>query len=248
MRRFALVVGIVVALGLGGAPSAVAAEPGVNHFTITESFTDGDFCGTGQAVDVSISIRGTEFLSPNQPVGYRNVSQGNVVYTNPQNDTTVIRHFAGPVSDTIISGDPQGVNTHELIVSGLSGQVRTMRRQRPAGRGLHRLPRGLQRRRIRQQRDHRQQGTSPQPRERPRPVLRRRDGRIGAELAAALDPTSWAAGATTTSDPAGAFRIARRSASVVDSPLEGLIGDAVTTPAECCRRTESGRSAVRDRP
>lgn len=125
MRRFALVVGIVVALGLGGAPSAVAAEPGVNHFTITESFTDGDFCGTGQAVDVSISIRGTEFLSPNQPVGYRNVSQGNVVYTNPQNDTTVIRHFAGPVSDTIISGDPQGVNTHELIVSGLSGQVRT---------------------------------------------------------------------------------------------------------------------------
>lgn len=31
----------------------------------------------------------------------------------------------GPVSDTIISGDPQGVSKHELIVSGLAGQVRT---------------------------------------------------------------------------------------------------------------------------
>ena len=125
MRRFALVVGIVVALGMGGVPSAVAAEPGVNQFTIMESFTDGDFCGTGQAVDVSVFVRGTEFLAPNLPVGYRNVSRGNVVYTNPLNDLTVIRHFAGPVSDTIISGDPQGVNTHELIVSGLSGQLRT---------------------------------------------------------------------------------------------------------------------------
>jgi hypothetical protein len=125
MRRFALVIGIVVALVLGGAPSAVAAEPEVNHFTVTESFTDGNFCGTGQAVDVSLSIRGTEFLSPNQPVGYRNISQGTVVYTNPLNDATVTRHFAGPVSDTIISVDPQGVTTHELIVSGLAGQLRT---------------------------------------------------------------------------------------------------------------------------
>ena len=57
MRRFALVVGIVVALGLGAVPSAVAANPGVNHFTITESFTDPDFCGTGQPVDTSISVR-----------------------------------------------------------------------------------------------------------------------------------------------------------------------------------------------
>ena len=63
MRRFALVVGIVVALGLGAVPSAVAANPGVNHFT-TESFTDSDFCGTGQPVDTSISVKGTEFCIP----------------------------------------------------------------------------------------------------------------------------------------------------------------------------------------
>jgi hypothetical protein len=125
MRRFALVVGIVVALGLGAVPSAVAANPEVNHFTITESFTDGDFCGTGQAVDTSISVKGTEFLAPNQPVDYRNVTQVNVVFTNPQNDATVIRHAAGPVSETAISGDPLGVHTVEITVRGLVGQLRT---------------------------------------------------------------------------------------------------------------------------
>lgn len=125
MRRFALVIGIVVAFGLGGVPSAFAANPDVNQFTITESFTDGDFCGTGQAVEVSVFVRGTEFLAPNQPVDYRSVSEGNVVYTNPQNGATVVRHFAGPLSDTIISGDPEGVHTREFIVSGLTGLLRT---------------------------------------------------------------------------------------------------------------------------
>ncbi|HEU4947913.1 MAG TPA: hypothetical protein VFT31_12230 [Kribbella sp.] len=125
MRRFALVVGIVVALGLGAVPSAVAANPDVNHYTITESFTDGDFCGTGQAVETSVFARVTEFLAPNQPVDYRNVTEGNVVYTNPQNGATVIRHFAGPVSDTIISGDPEGVHTQEITVIGLVLLLRT---------------------------------------------------------------------------------------------------------------------------
>jgi hypothetical protein len=123
MRRFALLVGIVVVLGFGGAPSAVAAAPGVVHFTISESFTDPNFCGTGEPVDVSVFVRVTEFLAPNQPVGSRNVTQGNVVYT--ANGVTVTRHFAGPLSDTIISGDPAGVHTREFVASGLSGLLRT---------------------------------------------------------------------------------------------------------------------------
>jgi hypothetical protein len=125
MRRFALVAGIVVALGLGAVPSAVAANPGVNHFTITESFTDTDFCGTGQAVDTSISVKGTAFLAPNQPVDSRNVTVDNVVYTNLENGATVLRHAAGQVSDTIISGDPEGVHTIETTFRGLSGLLRT---------------------------------------------------------------------------------------------------------------------------
>jgi hypothetical protein len=123
MRKFALVVGIVVALGLGAVPSAVAANPGVIHFAITDSFTDPDFCGTGQAVDTSISVKGTQFLAPNQPVDSRNVTQVKVVYT--KNDATVIRHAAGPVSETTISGDPDGVHTVEITVRGLTGHLRT---------------------------------------------------------------------------------------------------------------------------
>ena len=125
MRRFALVVGIVVALGLGSVPTADAANPGVSRFSFTESFTEPDFCGTGEAVDVSVTVKGTEFLSPNQPVDSRNVTEVKVVYTNPENGATVIRHAAGPVSETFVSGDPEGVHTVELVVTGLSGQLRT---------------------------------------------------------------------------------------------------------------------------
>lgn len=125
MRRFVLVVGIVVAVALGSMPSAVAANPEVNRFTITDSFTENNFCGSGQAVDVSITVKGTEFLAPNQPVDYRNVAETTVVYTNPENGATVVRHAAGPVSQTIVSGDPEGVHTVELVVSGLSGLLRT---------------------------------------------------------------------------------------------------------------------------
>jgi hypothetical protein len=125
MRKFALVVGIVVGLGLGAVPSAVAANPGVIHFTISDSFTDINFCGTGQAVDTSISVKGTAFLAPNQPVDSRSVSQVKVVFTNPLNDATVIRHAAGPVSETTISGDPEGMHTVEITVRGLVGHLRT---------------------------------------------------------------------------------------------------------------------------
>ncbi|MGW1346457.1 hypothetical protein ACWCOV_35750 [Kribbella sp. NPDC002412] len=125
MRRFALVVGIIAALGLGAMPSAVAANPGVVRFAFTDSFTDGNFCGTGKEVDVTITVKGTAFLTPNQPVDSRSVSQVDVVYTNPDNGATVLRHAAGPVSDTIISGDPEGLHTVETTVRGLVGHLRT---------------------------------------------------------------------------------------------------------------------------
>jgi hypothetical protein len=125
MRRFTLLLGIVVALGLCGAPAALAANPEVNHFTFSDSFTDDDFCGTGQTVEISASGHGTEFFAPNQPVDYRNTSEGNVVFTNPLNGATVINHFAGQFSETLISGDPEGVHTVEQTNIGLPEMYRT---------------------------------------------------------------------------------------------------------------------------
>jgi hypothetical protein len=122
IRRFTLLLGIVVAaLALGAAPSAVAANPEVNHFTVSESFTDTDFCGTGQSVDISTFIRITEFLAPNQPVDYRNVAEANIVYTNPLNGATVTERFANAFSVTIISGDfPNGIYTQERTLKGIA--------------------------------------------------------------------------------------------------------------------------------
>lgn len=126
MRRFILLLGIAVAApAFGGAPSAVAANPGVNHFTDSFSFTDPDFCGTGQAVDVSGDVKGTEFLAPNQPVDYRAVGPGNIVYTNPVNGATVIDHSAGSFSETLISGDLAGIHTVERTFNGLIHSYRT---------------------------------------------------------------------------------------------------------------------------
>ena len=76
-------------------------------------------------MDISVFVRGTEFLAPNQPVDYRNVTQGYNVFTNPLSGAKVILHFAGPFSDTIISGDPDGVHTHEQINKGLPEMIRT---------------------------------------------------------------------------------------------------------------------------
>jgi hypothetical protein len=76
-------------------------------------------------VDISVSGHGTEFLAPNQPVDYRNTTEGNTVFTNPLTGDSVILHFAGPLSDTTISGDPEGVHVQEVVVRGLPELIRT---------------------------------------------------------------------------------------------------------------------------
>jgi hypothetical protein len=126
MRRFTILLGIIVAaIGLGGAQSAVAANPGPSRFTLNFSDADTDFCRTGQTVEFSFSLKGTEFLAPNQPVDSRNVTELTIVYTNPENDATVIRHAAGLVSSTTISGDPAGIHTVETTAQGQTGLLRT---------------------------------------------------------------------------------------------------------------------------
>jgi hypothetical protein len=126
MARFALVLGMVAAtVALVALPAAVAANPEVNHFSFSDTFSDDDFCGTGMTVDIFSSGHGTEFLAPNQPVDYRQTIEGNNVFTNPLNGKTVINHFANTFSDVIISGDPEGLHVHEFTFKGLPEMLRT---------------------------------------------------------------------------------------------------------------------------
>ena len=128
MRRFALSLGIVVAaISLVVLPAAIAANPDVNHFEFSDTFSDDDFCGTGMTVDISVAGHGTEFFAPNQPVEYRNHVEGNTVFTNPLNGKTVINHFANTFSDATISGDPEGLHVHEFTFKGLAEMFRTKR-------------------------------------------------------------------------------------------------------------------------
>jgi hypothetical protein len=126
MRRLILLLGIIVgAFALGGVPSAVAANPGVSHLNLADSFTDTDYCETGQAVDVSFSVRLTRFSAPNQPVDTRLIQQGTFVLTNPLNGATVTNHFANQNTEVTISGDPAGVHTEVWTFKGLSETLRT---------------------------------------------------------------------------------------------------------------------------
>ncbi len=126
MRRFTLSLGIVVsALAFVALPAAPAANPEVNHFTFSDTFSDDDFCGTGITVDISVAGHGTEFFAPNQPVDYRQTIEGNAVFSNPLNGNTVINHFANTFSDLVISGDPEGLHVHEFTFKGLPEMLRT---------------------------------------------------------------------------------------------------------------------------
>jgi len=62
--------------------------------------------------------------APNQPVESRNQSEGTVVFTNPDNGASVIQHSAYSFSDALISGDPNGINTHEWTFKGNAELIR----------------------------------------------------------------------------------------------------------------------------
>jgi hypothetical protein len=127
MRRFAAFVSALAAASLTIVPgSAPAANPTVNHFTDSGTFTDNDFCGTGKTVNGSFAVTVTEFLTPNQSnTDYRNTSEGNNYFTNPANGNTIIVHFAGPYTATLVSGTPTGAHTELDTNKGLPEQIKT---------------------------------------------------------------------------------------------------------------------------
>ena len=125
MRNLAIFIGVaVLALTLGAVPAAQAAKPGVNHLTVNESFTDPDYCGTGETVEVTLSFRGVEFLTPNAGLDYVQIAHGAYTLTNPETGETVINHIANRYTEAIASGDPEAIHTVEAHFIGLNEQLR----------------------------------------------------------------------------------------------------------------------------
>src|SRR5712691_9032876 len=126
MRHLAVIVSAVAVACLAVfSASAQAANPTVHHFTDSGTFTDNDFCGTGETVDGSFAVTVTEFLTPNQAsTDYRNTAEGKTYVTNPANGNTVIVHFAGPFTAKVISSTANGFTELDTNI-GLPEQIKT---------------------------------------------------------------------------------------------------------------------------
>jgi hypothetical protein len=106
-KRLAVVgVAVAVVALVIASHAAVAAEPGIIHFEFSGTFTDPDFCGTGETVNVAVAEHGTLFTDPNRPgVDESLTLEGRTVFTNPLNGDTVVIHFAG-ARENVFPGDP----------------------------------------------------------------------------------------------------------------------------------------------
>jgi len=125
MRRLVFAVGVVIAASLAAfGASAIAGNPTVNHFSDSGTFPDDNFCDTGETVNGTFEVKGTEWLTPNQ-ADYRNTSQGTQTLTNPKNGSSVILHFAGPFTATIVSFNEDGGTTELHTFKGLPEQIKT---------------------------------------------------------------------------------------------------------------------------
>jgi hypothetical protein len=115
--------GIAIAaavLALIAVPAAVAAEPGIIHFEFSGTFSDPDFCGTGETVNIAVVEHGTLFTDPNRPgVDESLTLEGRTTFTNPLNGETVVIHFAG-ARDNVFPGDPGRVIETDI---GLRTQI-----------------------------------------------------------------------------------------------------------------------------
>jgi len=121
----AAIIGSVVVSGAG------AGNPGVQHLTFGPIVnTDDDFCGTGRTVTETFTARLTVWSDPNQPVDTRNHSVSDDVFASPSTGVTVANHSAYSFTDRLISGDPNGVNTHEWTFKGDAQSTRV------AGQGV----------------------------------------------------------------------------------------------------------------
>jgi hypothetical protein len=125
VRRFIAASGAgIVVLALAAAPFALGAGQQHSSFHEVGTDVDPDFCGTGQEIDIAFDIRGNEFEAPHK-ADFKMTATGTFTFTNPATGDVVIQRFAGPIWDTLISGDPEGIHVFESTVKGLPELVKT---------------------------------------------------------------------------------------------------------------------------
>jgi type 1 fimbria pilin len=123
-RHAAFALAVLAAAALAAASAAAAANPQHVHLSFSGTETQDDFCGTGKPVNDTFAIQLNLWNAPNQEVVSRNQSESKVVFTNPANGASVIVHNAYSFSDTFLSGDPNGLNTHEWTFTGNAELIR----------------------------------------------------------------------------------------------------------------------------
>jgi hypothetical protein len=125
VRRFiaASAAGIVL-LALAATPAALGAGQQHNRFHDVGTDVDPDFCGTGQAIEIAFDARGNEFEAPHK-ADFKLTLTGTSTFTNPATGDVVILRSAGPIWDTLISGDPEGIHVIESTVKGLPELIKT---------------------------------------------------------------------------------------------------------------------------
>jgi hypothetical protein len=106
--------------------TALAAPPGHEHFRDAGTDVDPDFCGTGQAIDISFDVRVNVWLSPEGAEDLvRTTFSGKQVFTNPDTGDSVTVSFAGQTTEVIVSGDPSGLHTVLATTKGLPEKIQT---------------------------------------------------------------------------------------------------------------------------
>lgn len=121
VRRFLLLFGVAsLVLVLGVSPVAQAAPPD-NHFSESGSFLVRNFCGTGEAVRVTFSVKGT-FHDRKRGTDFVTV-HGKETLTARSTGKTVLGHFANRVTDEFVE-NADGTLTIRTTIKGLPQHYR----------------------------------------------------------------------------------------------------------------------------
>jgi hypothetical protein len=123
--RLPLCLALFTALGLMPA-AALAAPPEHEQFRDVGTDVDPDFCGTGQAINISFDNRVNIWIAADSPTGLvKTTFSGKTVFTNPDTGDAVTVSSAGQFTEEEVSGDPAGVHTVLITNKGLQEKIQT---------------------------------------------------------------------------------------------------------------------------